>query len=92
MGLSHISWPHSHITNGGGKAKFVWSKAHQNFFLDLKQHLCSTPVLSLLDLKQPFEIEIDALNSIVGSILTQHGHPMAYHGETLSDAICKYPT
>jgi hypothetical protein len=24
-------------------------------------------------------------------ILTQNGHPMAYHSETLSDAIHKYP-
>jgi hypothetical protein len=28
----------------------------------------------------------------MGIVLTQHGHPMAYHSETLSDTICKYPT
>jgi hypothetical protein len=59
---------------------------------DLKQCLCSSLVLSLQDLQQPFEIEIDASNYVVGIILTQHGHPMAYHSETLSDVVHKYPT
>jgi hypothetical protein len=54
--------------------------------------LCSAPVLSLPDLQYPFEIEIDALDYAVGVVLTQHGHPVAYHSETLSDVVCKYPT
>jgi hypothetical protein len=28
----------------------------------------------------------------VGIVLTQHGHPVAYHSETLSDIVRKYPT
>jgi hypothetical protein len=64
----------------------------QQDFDDLKQCLCSTPVLSLLDLQQPFEIETDASNYVVGIVLTQHGHPVAYHSETLSDDVRKYPT
>ena len=61
-------------------------------FVALKHRLCLTPILSLLDLQQPFKIEIDASDCAVGAILTQHGHPMAYHSETLSDAVHKYPT
>ena len=48
-------------------------------------------MLSLLDLQQPFDIEIDASDYAVGPILTQHGHPVAYHSETLLDAVYKYP-
>jgi hypothetical protein len=44
------------------------------------------------DLQHPFEIKIDASDYEVGSILTQHNHPMAYHSETLSDVVHKYPT
>ena len=28
----------------------------------------------------------------MGAILTHHIHPLAYHSETLSDAVRKYPT
>jgi hypothetical protein len=46
----------------------------------------------LPDLQQPFEIETDASDYVVGAVLTQHGHPVAYHSETLSDTVRKYPT
>jgi hypothetical protein len=80
------------VSKGDGKEKFVWGKSQQQAFDDLKHRLCSAPVLSLPDLQQPFEIEIDASNYVVGAILTRHGHPMAYHSETLSDVVHKYPT
>jgi hypothetical protein len=58
----------------------------------LKHHLCSTLVLSFLDLQQSFKIETDAYDYVVGAFLTQHCHPVAYHSETLSDTVWKHPT
>jgi hypothetical protein len=92
LGFSHIAWALSQINRGGGKEKFAWGRSQQQAFDDLKQRLCSAPVLSLPDLQHPFEIETDASNYVVGIVLTQHDHPMAYHSETLSDIVCKYPT
>ena len=92
LGFSHIAWALSQINRGGGKEKFVWGISQQQSFNDLKQRLCSTPVHSLPDLQQPFEIEIDALDYVVGVVLTQHGHLMVYHSETLSNVVRKYPT
>jgi hypothetical protein len=92
LGFSHIAWALSQITRGGGKEKFAWGQSQQQAFDDLKQHLCSAPVLSLPDLQQPFEIETDASDYAVGTVLTQHDHPVAYHSETLSDVVRKYPT
>ena len=80
------------VTKGGGKTKFVWSESQQKYFVELKHRLCSTLVLSLPDLQQSFEIKIDDLDYAVGEALTQHGNPMEYHSETLSNAVCKYPT
>ena len=61
-------------------------------FAELKHRLCCAPVLTLLDLQQPFEIETDASDYAIGAVLTQEGHPVAYHSETLSDTVRKYPT
>jgi hypothetical protein len=49
-------------------------------------------VLSLPDLQQPFEIETNASDYVVGVALTQYNHPMSYHSETLSYFFHKYPT
>jgi hypothetical protein len=92
LGFSHIAWALSQINKGGGKVKFVWCQSQQQEFDDLKQCFFSTPLLSLPDLQHPFEIETDALDYVVGTVITQHDHPVAYHSETLSDISCKYPT
>jgi hypothetical protein len=75
LGFSYITWALSQVTRDGGKSKFVWGLSQQQAFNDLKKSLCSSPILSLLDLQHPFEIETDALDYVVGTILTQHGHP-----------------
>jgi hypothetical protein len=92
LGFSHITWPLSQVTKGGAKEKFFWSESQQKAFGELKHRLCSAPVLTLPDLQQPFEIETDASDYAIGAVLTQHGHPVAYHSETLSDTVWKYPT
>jgi hypothetical protein len=70
----------------------VWGKEQQCAFNDLKHLLCSTSLLSSPDMKQLFEIDIDAFDYVVGEILTQHGHQVAYHSETLSYSVQKHPT
>jgi hypothetical protein len=92
LGFSHIAWVLIQVTRDGGKEKFVWGLSQQQAFDDLKQCLCSSPILSLVDLQHPFDIETNALDYVVGIVLTQHGHPMPYHSETLSNVVCKYPT
>jgi hypothetical protein len=71
LGFSHIARALSQVTKGGGRANFMLGKEKQREFNDLKNLLCSTPVLSLPDLQQPFNIETDASNYAIGTILTQ---------------------
>ena len=77
FGFSHISWALSQVTKGGGREKFMWGKEQGQEFDDLKHHLCSALVLSLPDMQQPFEIETDASDYVVGIVLTQHGNHVA---------------
>ena len=74
------------------KVKFKWTGAQQQVFEELKQRLCSAPVLSLPDLQQSFEIQIDASKYALGVVLMQHGHLVSYHSENFSDTIRRYPT
>ena len=74
------------------KEKFKWKNAHQQPFGELKQRLCSTPILSLPDLQQSFQIQTDASKYALGATLMQHGHPVGYHSETFSNTMCRYPT
>eukprot|EP00253_Pinus_taeda_P035635 PITA_35635 len=71
LGFSHITWPLSQVTKGGAKEKFFWSKYQQKAFTKLKHCLCSTPVLTLPDLQQPFEIETYVSDYAIGAILTR---------------------
>jgi hypothetical protein len=87
LGLSHIAWALSRVTRGGGKEKFVWGLSQQQEFDDLNQFFFSSQVLSLPNLQQPFDNDINASDYDVGVVLTQHGHPVAYHSETLPDVI-----
>ena len=61
-------------------------------FATLNHLLCSTPMLTLANLQQPFEIETNVSNDAIGAVLTQSGHLVVYHSETLSDTVRKYPT
>ena len=92
FGFSHLAWPLNQSLKGGTQAKFRWTEEKQKAFEDLKLRLCSTPVLVLPDLQQSFEIETDALDYALGTVLMQHEHPIAYHSETFFETICKYST
>jgi hypothetical protein len=87
LGFSHIAWALIQVTKGNGKEKFMWGEEQQRAFNDLKHHMCLALVLSLVDLQKLFEIEIDASDYDVGTVLTQHGHLVAYHIETLLATI-----
>jgi len=92
LGFSHITWPLSQFSKGGAKEKLFWSESQQKAFTELKYRLCSAPMLALLDLQQPFEVETDASDYAIGVVLTKHGHPMTYHSEKRLDTVQKYPT
>ena len=92
LGFSHITWPLSQVTKGGAKAKLFWLETQQKVFAELKHCLYCAPVLTLPDLQQPFKIETDSSDYAIGAVLTQQGNLGAYHSETLSDTVRKYPT
>ena len=57
----------------------------------MKHYLYSTPSLILLDLQYTFNIDMSASDYAIGVVLTQYGHLMARHSETLSKVVHRYP-
>ncbi|KAK1596216.1 hypothetical protein QYE76_018555 [Lolium multiflorum] len=70
---------------------FVWGKAQQKAFDELKKRLTEAPLLALPDFSKTFEIECDASGLGIGGVLMQNGKPVAYYSEKLDGARLNYP-
>ncbi|VFQ82070.1 unnamed protein product [Cuscuta campestris] len=72
------------------KQPWVWSKACERAFEDLKQAVASEPVLKLPDFSVPFEVHTDASDRALGGVLVQDSHPIAFESRKLKDAETRY--
>jgi hypothetical protein len=45
----------------------------------LKRKINKAPVLTLLNLQKPFEVETDASGYTIGIVVMQGGRPVCYH-------------
>ena len=58
-------------TMRGDKKDFKWTHGADKSFETLKQKVAELPVLAVLDFNKVFQVECDATNSAIGSILSQ---------------------
>jgi hypothetical protein len=58
----------------------------------LKGKISTVPVLALSNLQQPFEIDTDASEYVIGVVLMQYCKPVCYHFETFNQVVVNYPT
>jgi len=72
------------------KNAFQWSPQADVAFLKLKDAMCTTPVLAMLDFSKTFVIESDACGVGIGVVLMQEGHPLAFTSRALfGKNLCK---
>jgi hypothetical protein len=69
------------------KQVFQWGGKQQKAFDTLKEKISLVLVLALPNLRQPFEIQIDARNYAMGAVLLQHGKPICFHSETFNGTV-----
>jgi len=74
------------------KNTFQWEGKKQKCFNTLKEKISTAPVLALLNLKQPFKIDIDANICAMVAVLMQYCKLIFYHSETFIQAVVNYPT
>ena len=90
-------WPcHTHVlaplTVLTGKHSFIWMTECQQAFDQMKALVSSDALLVFPDHTQPFDVETDASEYQLGSIIKQHGHPVVYYSRKLNLAQCNYMT
>jgi hypothetical protein len=67
MYFSQIAHPLHQLSNS--HSTFIWTNKATNHFFHLKEALCSSPVFHFPYLSQPFEIESDASQYVIGVML-----------------------
>lgn len=91
---SQIAAPLTRLTSP--KVPFFWSTDAEEAFQELKKRFISAPILVHPDPARQFIVEVDASDSGVGAVLSQHSpsdqklHPCAYFSRRLSPAECNY--
>jgi hypothetical protein len=71
---------------------FHWGKPQQQVFEELKTKINNSLVLSMPNLKQPFELEIYASGYALRVVLSQGGRvPICYHLEFFHGELLDYP-
>ncbi|KAL0557203.1 hypothetical protein IC582_005721 [Cucumis melo] len=88
--FSRIATPLTQLTRKG--APFIWSKACEDSFQNLKQKLATAPVLTVPDGSGSFVIYSDASKKGLGCVLMQQGKVVAYASRQLKSHEQNYPT
>ncbi|KAL0551689.1 hypothetical protein IC582_010778 [Cucumis melo] len=88
--FSRIATPLTQLTRKG--VPFVWSKACEDSFQNLKQKLVTAPVLTVPDGSGSFVIYSDASKKGLGCVLMQQGKVVAYASRQLKSHEQNYPT
>ena len=90
-------WPcHTHVlaplTELTGKHTFIWTPKHQQAFERMKALVAADALLVFPDPSLPFDVETDASEYQLGSVIKQQGRPVAYYSRKLNSAQHNYTT
>ena len=100
IGYDKVAKPLNSLVSGDNanrkKALVDWSDECQVAFERLKELCTSTPILAYADYKKPFQLQTDASDLGLGTVLYQnddegHQRVIIYASRSLSHTECNYP-
>ncbi|WVY90886.1 hypothetical protein V8G54_036400 [Vigna mungo] len=71
------------------KDGFHWTEKATAAFEQLKLAMTFAPILAIPNFKEPFVLETDASGMVVGVVLSQNQHPIAYFSKKMSHRMQK---
>ena len=86
-GFAGIAAPLHAVTTP--KGQYQWTDEMQKAFEDLRQSLCTPPILAYPDFKKPFVVETNASSVALGAVLSQKDargslHPVQFASRTMN--------
>nr|GEY69951.1 putative reverse transcriptase domain-containing protein [Tanacetum cinerariifolium] len=90
QGFSKITKPMTKLTQR--KVKFEWGNKQEAAFQQLKQKLCSAPILALPEGSEDFIVYCDASNKGLGSVLMKRENVISYASRQLKIHEKNYTT
>ena len=88
--IKHFNTLVSPITECMKWGIFKWTKEAQESFEAIKRNMTIAPILTLPDFSKVFELDCDASNVGIGTILSQKGRPISFLSEKLNDEKRNY--
>ena len=93
---AEIVYPLTELTKKRTPEKLLWEEVHSNALKQLKEKMCSEPILKLPNVGQRFVLRTDASNIGLGAVLLQYHHgelfPVAYASRKLLPREKNYAT
>jgi hypothetical protein len=90
-GFSGVAKP---LTSLMGNEKWHWNAEQQTAFKEIKEQICSEPVLTIPIDNAPYHLEADSLDYTSGAVLSQKvndkWHPVAFMSKALNEMEHNY--